>query len=74
MALFVIIAKLAAESAINAHAYKTFEGEDPVRIPIWPVWATISVSSLLLAVEYFRQLFRPFMAVPDNNAAHADSE
>jgi C4-dicarboxylate transporter, DctM subunit len=50
--IFSLIAYYAYPELMRAWRTGAFEGEHPVRIPVWPIWATIVLGSALTALEY----------------------
>ena len=56
--VFGMIAWAAEDNVLKALARGTFEGEHPVRIPVWPVWAILVLGAALTAAEYLVQFVR----------------
>ena len=50
--LFVLIAWLGAIELAKSWEIGAFEGEHPVRIPVWPVWAILVGGAALTAVQF----------------------
>jgi TRAP-type mannitol/chloroaromatic compound transport system permease small subunit len=50
--IFFLIAYYAYPEFVRAWRTGAFEGEHPVRIPVWPIWGTVMIGSTLTAVEY----------------------
>jgi TRAP-type C4-dicarboxylate transport system permease small subunit len=53
--VFSVIASYGYFELARAWSTGTFEGEDPVRLPIWPVWLILVVGAALTALEYLVQ-------------------
>lgn len=53
--VFGLICRYGADNALETFRSGVFEGEHPMRIPVWPVWAIVALGSLLMALEYIRQ-------------------
>jgi TRAP-type C4-dicarboxylate transport system permease small subunit len=51
-AVFGIIAYAGYFQLIRAWTSGTFEGEHPMRIPVWPVWLLLVVGAALTTAEY----------------------
>lgn len=56
IAIFGLIAYLSSDDVINTFREGTFEGELPVRVPVWPVWGFLCLGAALCALEYLIQL------------------
>ena len=52
IALFVMIAWLGWIELAKSYEIGAFEGEHPVRIPVWPVWAILVGGAVLTAVQF----------------------
>ena len=50
--LFVLIAWLGWIELAKSYEIGAFEGEHPVRIPVWPVWAILVGGAALTAVQF----------------------
>jgi len=50
--LFVLIAWLGWIELAKTYEIGAFEGEHPVRIPVWPVWAILVGGAALTAVQF----------------------
>lgn len=55
--IFGLIVLWCYDDLLFTFARGTFEGEDPVRVPVWPVWAVLVACAALTVVEYMHQLF-----------------
>lgn len=53
--LMAIIAYNSYPELIRSYQLGYFEGEHPVRVPTWPIWAVVVLGSALTAVEYIGQ-------------------
>lgn len=53
--LMLLIAYYSYPEMLRSWRIGAFEGEHPVRIPTWPIWAIVVGGSALTAVEYARQ-------------------
>lgn len=58
IAVFGLIAWYASDDVLKTFQRGTFEGEHPVRIPVWPIWAILVLGAALTAIEYAAQLVR----------------
>ncbi|WP_372921604.1 TRAP transporter small permease [Roseovarius sp.] len=56
--VFALIVLYTYDDVLKAFQRGTFEGEHPMRIPVWPVWAILVFGAGLMAVEYAIQLVR----------------
>ncbi len=52
IALFVMIAWLGWIELAKSYEIGAFEGEHPVRIPVWPIWAILVGGAVLTAVQF----------------------
>ena len=52
VAMFSLIAWFAWSETVKTWAIGAFEGEHPVRIPIWPVWGILVGGAVLTAIQY----------------------
>ena len=50
--LFVLITWLGWIELVKSYEIGAFEGEHPVRIPVWPVWAILVGGAALTAVQF----------------------
>ena len=50
--LFVLIAWLGWIELVKSYEIGAFEGEHPVRIPVWPVWAILVGGAALTALQF----------------------
>ena len=66
VAMFALIAWLGADEMEASWRFGAFEGEHPVRIPMWPIWALLVVGACLTAIQYaldaLRYLTQPLAA------------
>lgn len=69
-AIFGIIVFYTYDDVIKTFLRGTFEGEHPVRVPVWPIWAILVGGALLTAVEYAIQFAKTVAS--DSSAAIAD--
>jgi TRAP-type C4-dicarboxylate transport system permease small subunit len=53
--VFGIIVYYTYDDLLLTYERGTFEGEHPVRLPIWPVWALLVGGALISALEYLIQ-------------------
>jgi len=58
IALFVMIAWLGWIEMAKSYDIGAFEGEHPVRIPVWPVWAILVGGAALTAVQFALDVVR----------------
>lgn len=63
-AMMALIAYYGADELMRAWRIGAFEGEEPVRVPVWPIWATVVVGAALSCLEYHLQAIRAIWA-PD---------
>lgn len=54
--IFAVVAYAGYWELLRSWTSGIFEGEHPVRVPVWPVWLVITVGAALTAVEYAVQL------------------
>lgn len=57
-ALMALIAYFGADEMARAWRIGAFEGEHPVRVPVWPIWATVVAGAALSCLEYHLQAIR----------------
>ena len=50
--MFALIAWLGVAEMVASWEIGAFEGEHPVRIPMWPIWALLVVGACLTAIQY----------------------
>jgi TRAP-type C4-dicarboxylate transport system permease small subunit len=50
--LFAMIAWLGWVEMMKSYEFGAFEGEDPVRILVWPLWAILVVGAALTSLQY----------------------
>lgn len=56
--LFGFIAWLAWGETVKVWEIGAFEGEHPMRIPIWPFWGTLVLGSVLTALQFLADIVR----------------
>ena len=54
--VFALIVWYAHDDVLKTFSAGIFEGEHPVRIPVWPIWSLVVLGAALMTVEYFIQL------------------
>jgi TRAP-type C4-dicarboxylate transport system permease small subunit len=69
--LFAMIAWLGSIEMAKSYEYGAFEGEDPVRIPVWPIWGLLVLGAALTAVQYAIDTLR-FVTRPPRPSEVAD--
>ena len=52
VAMFAFIAWLGADEMAASWEIDAFEGEHPVRIPVWPLWAVLVAGACLTAIQF----------------------
>lgn len=62
--LFALIAWLAWIELGKSYEIGAFEGEDPVRIPIWPIWGILVGGAVLTVVQFVLDAVRYLVAGP----------
>jgi len=55
LALFAAVLYYSAPELAKAVERGSFEGEWPVRIPLWPIWSVIILGALFSAIEFLRR-------------------
>jgi TRAP-type C4-dicarboxylate transport system permease small subunit len=50
--IFGVIAYAGWFELVRSWTAGTFEGEEPMRVPVWPIWLTLVAGAALTAVEY----------------------
>jgi TRAP-type C4-dicarboxylate transport system permease small subunit len=50
--IFAVIAYAGYWELLRSWTGGIFEGEHPVRVPVWPVWLVITLGAALTAIEY----------------------
>lgn len=70
-AIMAIIAWSASGDIVQTFINGDFEGEDPVRIPVWPVWAILVCGAAAMSIEYLVQAWHS--AVLGIDAVHRDT-
>jgi TRAP-type C4-dicarboxylate transport system permease small subunit len=66
--LMAIIAYYAYPELVRSYRLGYFEGEHPVRVPTWPIWAIVVLGSALTAIEYVIQGYQAIRGDDDNIA------
>ena len=56
--VFGLITWYTHDDVIKTFQHGIFEGEDPVRILVWPTWAALVLGAALTMVEYVIQFFK----------------
>jgi TRAP-type C4-dicarboxylate transport system permease small subunit len=56
--LFLLIAWLASNETLKTYEIGAFEGEHPVRIPIWPLWGILVAGAIMTAVQFLIDMVR----------------
>lgn len=46
------------DEVLDTYRFGTFEGEHPVRIPVWPIWAILVLGASLTTIEFVVQLVK----------------
>lgn len=64
IALFVMIAWLGWVETAKSYDIGAFEGEHPVRIPVWPIWAILVGGAALTAVQFALDALRYLIQGP----------
>jgi len=62
--LFGFIAWLGWEETVKTWEIGAFEGEYPVRIPIWPLWGILVAGSIMTCIQFLLDLVRYFREGP----------
>lgn len=63
-AMFFFIAWLATNETIKTWEIGAFEGEHPVRIPIWPLWGILVAGAVMTAIQFLLDIWRYFTDGP----------
>lgn len=63
--LMTLIAYYSFPEMVRAYKFGDFEGEYPVRVPTWPIWAIIVGGSALTALEYAGQAVQTLLGYDD---------
>ena len=64
VAVFGFIAWLAWPEMMESYEYDVFEGEHPVRILVWPIWAILVFGAGLTAVQFALDTWRYLVEGP----------
>ncbi len=72
VAIFGLIAWLGSGEALESWEFGVFEGTHPVRIPVWPVWAILTLGAALTALQFVRELWAA--VVHGDDRMHRDGE
>lgn len=67
VAMFVFIAWLGTGEMVESWRFGAFEGEHPVRILVWPLWAVLIVGACLTAVQFALDALRYLVQGPAAN-------
>lgn len=62
--LFLFVAWLASNETIKTWEIGAFEGEHPVRIPIWPLWGILVAGAVMTALQFLLDILRYFTDGP----------
>lgn len=79
--VFGLIAWYSHDDVLKTFRNGIFEGEDPVRILVWPIWFALVLGATLTMLEYLIQLFKTikgesfpaFGNMPQSNASDHDA-
>ena len=63
--LMTLIAWYSFPELVRAYTFGVFEGEHPVRVPVWPIWAIIVLGAGVTALEYAGQAVQEILGRPD---------
>lgn len=64
IAMFAFIAWLGADEMAASWEFGAFEGEHPVRIPVWPLWAVLVAGACLTAIQFALDALRYLVRGP----------
>jgi len=64
-AVMTLIAYYSYPEMVRAYRFSVFEGEHPVRVPTWPIWAIIVGGSALTGLEYAGQAVQTLLGRGD---------
>jgi TRAP-type C4-dicarboxylate transport system permease small subunit len=64
VAMFAFIAWLGTGEMAESWRFGAFEGEHPVRIPVWPLWAVLVTGACLTAIQFALDALRYLMKGP----------
>lgn len=56
--MFFFIAWLASGETMKTYEIGAFEGEHPVRIPIWPLWGILVAGAVMTAIQFLLDIVR----------------
>jgi TRAP-type C4-dicarboxylate transport system permease small subunit len=62
--MFVLIAWLGWIELVKSYEIGAFEGEHPVRIPVWPVWAILVGGAVFTALQFSLDAIRYLVEGP----------
>lgn len=62
--MFFFIAWLGIDETLKTYEIGAFEGEHPVRIPIWPLWGILVAGAVMTAIQFLLDLLRYFREGP----------
>ena len=65
MAVLLLVAWLGWSETLHTWEVGAFEGEHPVRIPMWPIWAIMVGGAALTSVQYLLDALRVVYARPE---------
>ena len=57
-ALFACIAWLGTVETLKSYDVGAFEGEYPVRIPVWPLWGILVAGAVMTMLQFLLDVFR----------------
>jgi TRAP-type C4-dicarboxylate transport system permease small subunit len=57
-AMFGFIAWLGWYETLKSYDIGAFEGEYPVRIPVWPLWGILVFGAVLTTLQFFTDIYR----------------
>jgi TRAP-type C4-dicarboxylate transport system permease small subunit len=63
-AMMSIIAWYSWPEMLRAYANGVFEGEHPVRVPVWPIWGIVILGAGTMALEYAGQAVQAILRDP----------
>ena len=64
VAMFALIAWLGADEMAASWEFGAFEGEHPVRILVWPLWAVLVAGACLTAIQFALDALRYLVRGP----------
>lgn len=63
-AMMALIAWYSWPEMLRAYSNNIFEGEHPVRVPVWPIWAVVILGTSVTALEYAGQALMAMLREP----------